>query len=573
LSLFNELKRRNVIRVVIAYAVVAWLLLQVGATLAPALLLPTWSTSLLAFFLILGFPLALFFAWAYEITPEGLKRESTDDEDKTVRAVSGRKFDFVIIGLLTLTVSYFVYDKYDSATAVDVKPVRRSIAVLPFINMSADPDQEYFTDGLSEELLHLLAQVKELRVTSRSSAFSFKGKDFKIADVGKELGVEHVLEGSVRKSGNRIRITAQLIKVEDDSHIWSDSYDLIFDDIFAIQDEIAQAVVDELEITLLSDLPHASTTVPEVYTLYLKAGELAKQQTLANLEQAEEMLHRALEIDPGYAPAWARLGRVNTAFGEWGFRQIDECFELAREQARRAIELDPDAVDVYSLLGTIAMKYDRDWSSAQRYFDKSLSLDANNSETLIMAARLARLKGNTDLGLQHLNEAIALDPFSVAVRFELAVTLMFSARRYDDAADVFRKILKLNPDTIAANYGLGQALFLAGDYAAALGAFENEADEIFSLDGQAQVHHALGNSSKSDSALAELIRLGAENAGAQIAEVYAVRGETDAAVEWLQRAYDNHDTGVNGVGRNPYYDNMRDDPGFKAFLERTGLGM
>ena len=243
MSLFAELKRRNVFRVGLAYVVLSWLLLQVGDTLAPALHLPEWINSALAFFLILGFPLAIFFAWAFELTPDGLKLEKNVDRDASITPVTGRKLDRTIIAILVVALGYFVWQSQKAPTVdeiVETVAGQESIAVLPFENMSSDDEQEYFSDGLTEELLNLLAKIPELKVTSRTSAFFYKGKDIKLSEVGRELDVDHILEGSVRKSGKKIRITAQLIEVENDTHLWSDTWDRDLDDVFVIQDEIAK---------------------------------------------------------------------------------------------------------------------------------------------------------------------------------------------------------------------------------------------------------------------------------------------------------------------------------------------
>ena len=313
MSLFAELKRRNVFRVGIAYVVLAWLLLQVGDTLAPALHLPEWINSALAFFLILGFPLAIFFAWAFEMTPEGLKLEKHVDRDASITPVTGRKLDRTIIVMLVAALAYFVWQSQKAPAPdeiVETSSGQASIAVLPFENMSSDEEQEYFSDGLTEELLNLLAKISELRVTSRTSAFYYKGKDIKLADVGRELDVDHILEGSVRKSGNRIRITAQLIEVDSDAHLWSETWDRDLDDVFAIQDEIAAKVVEELRVQLLGELPHAVATDGASYSLFLRARHTINQRTHESLARGEELIDQSLEIDPGYAPAWVLKANI-----------------------------------------------------------------------------------------------------------------------------------------------------------------------------------------------------------------------------------------------------------------------
>ena len=285
-SVWTELKRRNVVRVAIAYGIVSWLVLQLIDVLLPLLTLPEWVGRFVLLILIVGFFLALILSWAFELTPEGVKLEKDVDRSQSVTHSTGRKLDFIIIGVLSIALIMFVLDKFGAApneapaqiaaeapksekTSANVEASEENtIAVLPFVNMSSDPEQEYFSDGLTEELLNLLSRIPELRVTSRSSSFFYKGKDFQISDVGQALGVGHVLEGSVRRSGETIRITAQLIEVTSDIHIWSNTWDRKFEDVFAIQDEIAAAVVDALKISMLGEAPRVAETTPEAYALY-----------------------------------------------------------------------------------------------------------------------------------------------------------------------------------------------------------------------------------------------------------------------------------------------------------------
>ncbi len=289
MGLVSELRRRNVFRVGVAYVIVAWLLLQVADVILPTFRTPEWVMQAFTFLLMLGFPMALFFAWAFELTPEGLKKEKNVDRSRSITHVTGRKLDFVIIGLLVVALGYFGYDKFvldPDRDAVEIKAAvqvaqeqvantverqdsAKTIAVLPFVNMSDDASNEYFSDGLSEELLNLLAKVPELRVAARTSSFSFKDQNLEIPVIAARLNVAHVLEGSVRKAGNQIRITAQLNKADDGFHLWSETYDRELKSVFAIQDEIAAAVVDALKITLLGEKPNVTETNPEAYALYL----------------------------------------------------------------------------------------------------------------------------------------------------------------------------------------------------------------------------------------------------------------------------------------------------------------
>ena len=358
MSVFSELKRRNVFRVAAAYLVAGWLLIEVSATLEETLRLPEWADTLLAFFLILGFPIALFFSWAYEITPDGIKREKDIEVDDASRAQTAHRLNWVVIVLLVLAVSLFVVDRVvledgseDPATPALVQEAPQlesgqsdeetaasdlSIAVLPFVNMSSDPEQDYFSDGLSEELLNLLAKLPELRVTSRSSAFAYKGKEINVPEVAAALGVAHILEGSVRKSGNRVRITAQLIDARDDVHLWSEAYDRDLDDIFAIQDEISAAVVDELKITLLGEAPHATVIDTRSWELTQQARWYYNRRAEGDWQTAFELFEQAIALDSKNASAWVGIAPLYAYV-----------FEPPRQEEMlaaldRALELEPN---------------------------------------------------------------------------------------------------------------------------------------------------------------------------------------------------------------------------------------
>jgi adenylate cyclase len=571
LSLFNELKRRNVFRVALAYAVVAWLLLQVGDTLAPALHLPEWATSLLAFFLIIGFPLAIFFAWAFELTPEGIRPEKSVSREQSVTRSTGRKLDFIVIGLLAITIAYFSYDKFDGSdelvATTDSDPSRRSIAVLPFVNMSSDPEQEYFSDGLSEELLNLLAKIPQLRVTSRSSAFYYKGKDIKISEIGRELGVDHILEGSVRKSGDDIRITAQLINVKDDAHIWSETWDRDLKNIFDVQDEIAEAISVALEIQLVHELPQAYVTDPQTYNMYLQAIESAKDFTQPGFEKTEKLLLQALAIDPNYAPAIALLGKTIINIGNWDDRPENESFELGREYAQRAIDADPGFAGGYALLGRIATMYDADIESAREWFNKAIALEETNVRIRMQLAFTYLMEGDASSYLLAARERAKLDPLNATTWRVVGWAAMWN-RESVEALRAFRRMQTLNPDGIATRTMIAEAHFAAGNYEQALINFEAEPIEGFKYYGRTMVHHMLGNHAESDEALAKLIEIDNNEWAAQIAMAHAVRGETDDALEWLNVGFERHDQGLQASAVNPFLDNLRGEPRFEAFLKR-----
>ncbi len=350
-SFWGELKRRNVVRVAIAYVIVSWLILQLTDVLIPMLTLPEWVGRFVFLLLLIGLPLALFFAWAYELTPEGLKKEKDVDRSASITHITGRKLDFIIIGVLLVALTMFAVERFvllpDRAPATDAPKeivateIQQSIAVLPFANMSPDPDQEYFADGLAEEILNLLAKIPELKVIGRTSSFAFKGKNEDLRVIGEKLGVATLLEGSVRKSGDKVRITAQLIDTSDGAHIWSDTYNRTMTDIFAVQDDVAAAIIDALQLHITAIPARGRPTQnAEAYALFLKAR--VSLNTSDNTT-AEELLLEAVELDPEFAEAYELLaygyrdqtgGKFESAIGQ----------KLMGEVAAKALEFDPDLI-------------------------------------------------------------------------------------------------------------------------------------------------------------------------------------------------------------------------------------
>jgi len=576
MSFVRELKRRNVFRVGGAYLIIAWLLLQVSDTLVPALHLPDWFQSGVALFLILGFPLALFFAWAFELTPDGLKKEKDIEAGESIAPVTGRKLDFLIIGVLAIAVVFFAWDRFSGDdTAPDTAAVdagRRSIAVLPFLNISADLEQEYFSDGMTVELINLLAKIPQLQVTSRSSAFSFKGKDFSIAQVGHALNVDHVLEGSVRKSGDDIRVTTQLIRVSDDSPLWSQTWDREFENVFEIQDEIAGEVVNALKIQLVDELPHAYVTDPQAYELYLKALPLFDERTEVSVSNAEALLLQLLEIDPEYAPGLVLLGESEVFYSRWAIRPLDQSFERARNYGLRAVEAAPTYSGGYVLQAKVAFRYDRDLTKASQLLAKAVNLEPGNIEARYISALLKSLQGDHETIVKIARERVRLDPLSSQPYWDLGVALML-ARQYDESAKAFREILTINPDMTGIHGYIGEVLLLAGNYQEAMAEFDAEPMDILTYFGRAMTFHALGDDDQSDTAMEKLMSLdNPDRFAGQIASAHAMRGENDAAIKSLYHALEVHDQGVLRSQINPFLDNLRDDPRFDEFLKEMYSG-
>jgi TolB-like protein/Flp pilus assembly protein TadD len=589
MSFFSELQRRNVIRVAIAYIIVAWLVMQVSDVVISNVAAPGWVFQVLMLFLAIGLPLAMVFAWAFELTPEGLKREYAVDRAQSITQTTGRKLNFMIIGVLMLALAYFAFDKFvlstdrdaalieattqgisDRAAESESPPVSdKSIAVLPFVNMSDDAGNEYFSDGLSEELLNLLAKVPELRVTSRSSAFSYKGKDFKITDVGRELNVSHVLEGSVRKAGNQVRITAQLILVSDDIHLWSETYDRSLDNIFTIQDEIAAEVVARLKITLLGDVPTVEETDPKAYALHLQARHLGNQQTAKSLEQSNAFYQEALAIDPDYVAAWNGLATNYTRQAGTGLRAFGEGYTLAREASNRALVIDPTNALAQANLAWIAMYHDGDLAAAARYLNRAYTLEPDNPDITRIAAILSKSLGRINESIALQKQVVALDPVNPIGHSNLGLAYL-SANRPDDAIAAFHKALVLSPERIGVQYSLGVALLLKGESEAALEVMQQESFVVFRLIGLSMAFHALGRPAEAEVALTELIEKYEQDAAYNIAYIMAFRGEADRAFEWLEKSAQYNDPGLPELLTDPLFTNIHNDSRWLPFLERIG---
>ena len=591
MSFFNELKRRNVIKVAAAYLIVSWLLLQVSDTLVPALHLPEWFHSGVAFILIIGFPIAMIFAWAFEMTPEGLKKEKEVDRTQSITQATSQKLNNVIIGLLVLALGYFAIDKFvidpgrDAAkievavqTAQESAPTSEpesetdlSIAVLPFVNMSSDAEQEYFSDGLSEELLNLLAKVPELRVAARTSSFSFKGQNIEIPEIAERLGVTNVLEGSVRKSGKQLRITAQLIKADDGFHLWSETFDRELDNIFQIQDEIAAAVVESLKVTLLGDAPKTRTTDSGAYQLYLEGSYFGNRRTIESMVRAIQLLKQAVEIDPDYAPAWAELAFNYLWLSASGDDlSISEGNALADQALAMALSIDPEYGFAHFVRGVALAIGEFKFVEAAESYLRALELDPGNAQIVLAASWVAGNFGQFDEALIHIKASMALDPVLPDSHSNQAETL-WRKGEFDLALASYEKVLSLSPDFVGTHHRIARILMQKGDLLNALAQANEEDDGVYELTSQAMVHFALGNQQASDSAVVSLIDIGATEAAYQIAEVYGVRGEADKVFEWLEKAYRNHDAGIASLLGDPSFGSVLNDPRWPVFLEKLQL--
>jgi TolB-like protein/Tfp pilus assembly protein PilF len=592
LSFFEELKRRNVFRVAIAYLAGAWLLIEVAGTLFPAFGIPDWGVRFIVIVFALGFLPALIISWAYEITPEGVKREKDVVRDASISPLTAKRLDWITIGLIVAALVFLMADRFwmsprhpeqsvtpievatDNMQASEPETIKshyppKSIAVLPFVNMSDDASNEYFSDGISEELLNQLTKIPELRVIARTSSFSYKGKDIKVIDLAHELNVNHILEGSVRKDGNQVRITVQLIDALSDTHLWTETYDRTLNDIFVIQDEIAAEVIKQLKITLLDDTLKTTETNTEAYALFLRGRHLSHQGTPEAMEKAVVFLQQVLAIDPNYVAAWTSLAGIYSWQSTAGYQPNDVGFEKAREAVQEALAIDPNNALAHAFLSTIAEVYDGDLMVAARELELALTLEPANPDILNLAGELLRNLSQLDDAIVVGQYSVNGDPVNPKSLYSLGKTYLW-AGKLDEAIVSFRTALALSPKYSHANYRIGIALLLKGELEAALAQMQQEQSQRKVLEGQAIVYHALGEKALSDVAFSKLTETFDGEGAYNAAYVLAFRGEADRAFEWLDVAVKNNDNGLAQIANQPEFINIHKDPRWLLFLERIG---
>jgi len=485
MSFFGELKRRNVFRVGIAYVVIAWVLLQMVDFALDLISAPNWIMQVFFLAAVVILPLVLVFSWVFEMTPEGIKRESEIDRSQSATQNTGRKLDRTIIIFLALAVVLLLADRFISkeyspqppAITVEIDDSGddiaahtpganevKSIAVLPFVNMSSDPEQEYFSDGISEEILNVLTRIPNLKVAARTSSFQFKGQNLDIAKIGRQLQVNHVLEGSVRKAGTTIRITAQLIEADTGFHLWSETFDRQLEDVFAIQDEIAAAIATELRARLTTELDAPSATVDlEAYELYLKGRGLAALRGEANLLEAIDILKAAIAIEPEYAPALATLAKAYAVLPWFSDKvQPGEMREQARQWASQALDSEPDNAEALSILAIVYSEIDLNWEGARRLLDKALQVNPGSVAANNFRGDLATRTGDLKNALKYESRAAELDPLGPVQLTDLANVYILMGE-YQKVINLSERALALDPAFFSAYRHLADSYYALGD--------------------------------------------------------------------------------------------------------------
>ena len=575
-AFFGELKRRNVYKVGVAYAVVAWLLMQIASQIFPFFEIPNWVVRLVILLLIIGFPVALIVAWAFEATPEGIKR--TEVADAAGERSRGGAWIYIVLIGAALSVSLFFVGRY---TAGHVTPQlsetttaspKKSIAVLPLLNESGDPKDEYFSDGLSEELIAALAQISGLKVIGRSSSFRFKDRTEEPKTIGEKLGVSTLLEGTVRKQGDKVRIVAELINAADGIELWTRTFDRELKDIFAVQEEIAKAVAESLKVTLLGTQGKPSqiaTNNVEAHNAYLQGHFHLVRRNVEDFRKAIDYYDQAIELDPEYALAYAERAEAWTFWGDLT-GQRPTAYPKARSDAEKAVAIAPALAEARAALGFVRCFVDWNFADGLTELKRAKELSPTNPTANDLLARIIVYLERFDEAERQARQAVELDPLSTVTQGNLA-RVLFYAGKLDEADAAARKAAELQP--AGASNHRWQTLIAAerGDGQAALREAQLEPDEGYRRFELAVAQSVVGDRQAADAALADLMAKAREGFAYQIAEVYAVRGEKDKAFEWLQISFDDRDAGMLGILVDPLLRGLHDDPRYKNLVVKVGL--
>ncbi len=579
-NFFTELKRRHVYRIAIAYTVVAWLLIQVATQVFPFFEIPNWVIRLVVLVVVLGFPIALIVAWAFEMTPQGMKRAEDIAPNEYIPHWSARRFAALIVTIAMLATGLMMFplvrskSTFRAQITAPLTHSQKSIAVLPLLNENGDPDDEYFSDGLSEELIAALAQLKGLKVIGRSSSFLFKDKKEDSKTIGEKLGVGTLLEGTVRKQGDHVRIVAELVNATDGSELWSRTFDREVKDIFAVQAEIAEAVATSLELTVLGaqkrSVKSAATKSVEAHNAYLQGHFYFERRNLEDYRKAVGFFDQAIRFDPDYALAYAERSGALTWIGDLSSEKQKKAWAAAESDAERAIAIDPGLAEAHAALGWVRFFVEWKFAEGLAELRRAQQLSPWNPTASDLMARVVVYLGQFQEAEKLARQAIELDPLDYQARTSL-VRVLFIEGKLDEVEALARKAVELQP-TAAGNHRW--QVFVAiqhGDGEAALREARLEPNEGYRHFELALAHYARSDRPVADAALAELVAKDRNFMAYQIAEVYAWRGENDKAFEWLQVSLNNHDTGTLSLLIDPLMRGLQHDARYHALLARIGL--
>jgi TolB-like protein/Tfp pilus assembly protein PilF len=577
--LFEELKRRNVLRAAVLYVGAVWALAQGIAQLAPSIGAPDWITRWFLVAAAIGFPFWIAVSWYFELTPQGLKLDRDVAPDATTDRKTRRTLDIAIVAVLSIAVVLLLADRFvRHRNAGDAGVPDKSIAVLPLINESGDPRQDYFSDGLAEELISALAQVPELKVIGRSSSFRFRGRDQEdTAAIGAKLGVATLLEGTVRKNDNQVRIVASLIRASDGSALWSRTFDRELKDVFAMQAEIARAVAGALQATLFGRSLESSDKPPggnlDAYEALLHGRSYAARRNRDDHFRAVESYREAIRLDPSYSMAYARLANAQQWFADWIATGAERSVAApeARANAEKALALDPKSAVAMGVLGINEAWSQFDVRKAETTLRKAVALDPGNPEALYQLADVIGCLGRLDESVVMMRKVLLMEPLNAQFHFNMGQFLL-GLGRVDEAVAELRQAIDLQPTAAGFRLLLTQAYIKAGRFDEALAAAKAEPDDATRRAATAQAYFAAGNAEAGQPILDEMIRLDADSLPFYIAEVYGIRGDADAAFEWVEKAYAARDPGVSILYEDPIVAHvLRDDPRFAEFVKKLNL--
>jgi TolB-like protein/tetratricopeptide (TPR) repeat protein len=590
-SFFAELKRRNVYKVAVAYAVVAWLLIQAASIFFPAFDAPPWVMKIFIIVIIFGFPVALIFSWAFEITPEGIKLESEIDPSKSIKRRAGRKIIAVTIAVAVVAAGLFVYQVVRSRststpqnnagaarTEAATAPPNKSIAVLPFDNLSRDPDNAYFCEGVQDEILTRLAKVADLKVISRTSTQHFKTAPDDLPQIAKQLGVAHVLEGSVQKAKDQIRVNVQLINALTDAHLWAETFDRKLTDIFAVESEIAKTIADTLQAKLSGSEQQAIAARPtentEAHQFYLKGRFFWNKRTGNDLKKSIDYFQQAIAADPNYALAYAGLADAYAFLPGYTASSPQDSYPKSIAAAKKALEIDDTLAEAHTALAIATWLYDFDFSQANREFQRAIELNPNYAIAHQQYGNiLLTALGQFDEAIAEGKRAVELDPLSLVINSDLGVDYFF-ARRYDEAITQLRKTLEMDPGYYYGYVNLGQALDLKGARDAAIAEYQKARalnDDPYILGLLARSYGLSGNKTEAEKILNQLKEISKQRyvAAYSFALTYLGLGDKEEALRWLEQAYqDRAGNDIGWIRVDPLLDPLRGESRFEALADK-----
>jgi len=583
-KLLVEFKRRNVYKVAVAYAVMGWLLIQIATQTFPFLEIPNWAIRLVIMLVAIGFPIALILAWAFELTPEGIRRAETVT-GATAAKSAHRAWIYVVMVAGILSIGVFFLGRYTALrtssspeSAKAAAPSSKSLAVLPFANLSHDPDNAYFAAGIQDEIITRLAKIGELKVVSCLSTQRFKSSPDDLPAIAKELGVANVLQGSVQRSPDAVRVNVQLVGAETDTHLWADTFDRKLTDVFQIESDIAKTIAEKLQAKLTGSEERAISMQPtadvEAHQLYLKGRYLWNRRTAENLEKALNYFQQAADKDPNYALAYSGIADTCALFSVYGAGAPQEYLPRAKAAAEKAVELDDSLAEAHASLGLVYHSYFRGAESA-REFDRSIQLDPNYATAHHWYGRLTLvMQGKLDHALVEVKRAYELDPVSPIIHTDVgAVYLM--ARRYDEAIEQLRGTVQMDPEFYWAHRFLGMALDLKGDTTGALAEFTKAFQLNDDPAGLGFIGHAQARMGHEKEARARLDQMNDAAKRRYVAPyafalIHLALGDKDQALDWLEKAAQERGlTYFNFIKVDPFLDPLRGDPRFEAVMQKV----